>query len=78
MKIRRIFYRTVNDQGIVIHKLGHKNGKRHDYDIYKKDHPTTPKQVLNVYDLGYLGVEKDFLEQLSSIPNRNQRNLELS
>ena len=24
------------------------------------------KQVVNVYDLGYLGVEKDFPEQLSS------------
>ncbi len=36
----------------------------------------TPKQVLNVFDLGYLGVEKDFLEQLSSIPNRKKRNLQ--
>ena len=37
------------------------------YSIYKKNHPVTPsKQVLNVIDLGYLGVEKDFPEQLSS------------
>jgi hypothetical protein len=29
--------------------------------------PVTPsKQVVNVFDLGYLGVEKDFPEQLSS------------
>ena len=60
MKIRRIFYITVNDQGIVIHKLGHKNGKRHGYDIYKKDHPTTPKQVLNVYDSWIFGSGKGF------------------
>ena len=54
----------------------HKKGRRHDYDIYKKNHPVTPKQVVNVFDLGYLGVEKDFPEQLSSIPNRKKRNQE--
>ena len=37
-----------------------------------------PNQVVNVFDLGYFGVEKDFPEQLSSIPNRKKRNLELS
>ena len=48
------------------------------YWIYKENHPGTPKKVVNVFDLGYLGVETDFLEQLSSIPNRKKRNLELS
>ena len=48
-------------------KQTHKKGKRHDYDVYKNNHPVTPsKQVVNVIDLGYLGVEKDFPEQLSS------------
>ncbi len=32
---------------------------------YKENHPVTPKDVVNVVDLGYLGVEKDFPEQLS-------------
>lgn len=68
----------VNNQGIVIHKLGHKKGHRHDYDIYKENHPLIPKQVVNVFDLGYLGVQKDFPEQLSSMPNRKKRNLDLS
>ena len=69
----------VNNHGIIIHKLGYKKGRRHDYDIYKENHPGTPKKVVNVFDLGYLGVETDFLEQqLSSIPNRKKRNLELS
>ena len=63
----------VNNQGLIIHKTKHKKGKRHDYDIYKKNHPVTPKQVVNVFDLGYLGVEKDFPEQKSSIPNRKKR-----
>ena len=35
--------------------------------------------VVNVFDLGYLGIEKDFpAEQLSSLPDRKQRNLDLS
>ncbi len=36
------------------------------------------KQVLNVYDLGYLAVEMDFPDQLLFISNRRERNLELS
>jgi len=68
----------VNSQGIVIHKTNHKRGVRHDYGIYKKNHPVIPKEVINVFDLGYLGVEKDFPEQRSSIPNRKRRSHELS
>jgi hypothetical protein len=58
----------VNNRGYILHKANHhKKGQRHDYDFYKKNHPVTPsKQVVNVFDLGYLGVEKDFPEQLSS------------
>ena len=55
-----------------------KIGNRHDYDIYKRNHPVTPKQVVNVFDLGYLGVEKVFPEQMSSLPNKKKRNQELS
>jgi hypothetical protein len=47
------------------------------YSIYKKNHPVSPKEVVNVYDLGYLDVDKDFPEQKSSIPNRKKRNHEL-
>jgi len=54
----------VNNSDFIIHKVGYKKGKRHDYDIYKENHPATPKQVVNVFDLGYLGIEKDFPEQL--------------
>ncbi|HXT83731.1 MAG TPA: transposase family protein [Verrucomicrobiae bacterium] len=68
----------VNNQGIIIHKTRYKKGRKHDYDIYKENHPSTPKEVLNVFDFGYLGVETDFLEQLSSTSNRKKRNLELS
>ena len=68
----------VNNHGIIIHKTCYKKGKRHDYDIYKKDHPSTPKQVVNVLDLGYLGIETDFPEQLSALPCKKKRNLDLS
>ena len=36
----------------------------------------TPKQVVNVSDLGYLGIEKDFPEQLSALPYKKNRNQE--
>lgn len=68
----------VNNHGLIIHNLGYKKGRRHDYDIYKENRPATPKQVVNVFDLGYLGVENDFPELLSSIPQRKKRNLNLS
>ncbi|MER5176539.1 MAG: transposase family protein [Candidatus Nitrosocosmicus sp.] len=35
----------------------------------------TPKQVVvNVFDLGYLGVKIDFPEQMSSLPYKKKRN----
>jgi hypothetical protein len=68
----------VNNHGFIIHKVGYKKGRRHDYDIYKNNHPSTPKQVVNVIDLGYLGVEKDFPEQLSALPYKRKRDQILS
>ena len=68
----------VNDRGFIIHKTGHKKGSRHDYDIYKENRPATPKEILNVFDLGYLGVEKNYSEQLSALPHRKKRNQKLS
>ncbi len=43
----------VNNHGIIIHKTNHKKGHKHDYDIYKKNYPATPKEVVNVYDLTF-------------------------
>ena len=51
---------TVNNGGYIIHKVGYKKGRRHDYDVYKKNHPVIPKQVVNVVDLGYLGSRNGF------------------
>ncbi len=69
----------VNNRGYILHKANHhKKGRKHDYDVYKNNHPLTPTQVVNVLDLGYLGVEKDFPEQLSALPYKKKRNHELS
>jgi hypothetical protein len=68
----------VNNRGYVLHKANHKKGCRHDYDVYKKNHPVTPPKVVNVFDLGYLGIETDFPEQLSALPYKKKRRQELS
>ena len=66
----------VNNRGYILHKAAHEKGRRHDYAVYKKDRPITPTQVVTVVDLGYLGVEKDFPEQLSALPHKKKRNQE--
>ena len=63
----------VNNRGYILHKANHKKGRRHDYDVYKKNYPVTPPKVVNVLDLGHLGVEKDFPEQLSALPCKKKR-----
>ncbi len=69
---------TINNRGYILHKGAYKKGRKHDYDVYKKNHPVIPKEVVNVVDLGYLGVETDFPEQLSALPYKKKRNQELS
>jgi len=69
----------INNRGFILHKTAHKKGHRHDYDVYKKNRPLTPKQVVNVVDLGYIGIENDYPDQISSLPKRKKnRNLQLS
>ncbi|MFZ0514565.1 MAG: hypothetical protein WAM14_23375 [Candidatus Nitrosopolaris sp.] len=46
-----------NRKGLILHKTGYKNGRQHDY-IYKHEHPLTPKDVENVFDLGYLDAKR--------------------
>ena len=70
----------VNNHGLIIHKLGHKKGRRDMIMISIKriSSCVTPKEVFNVFDLGYLGVEKDHSHQKSSLPYRKKRNHESS
>lgn len=49
----------VKKKGIILHKSNkYKKGRQHDYSIYKDEHPITPSQVENYFDLGYHGIEK--------------------
>jgi hypothetical protein len=41
----------VNNHGYILHKIGYKKGKRHDYDIYEITHLFQKRS--NVFDLGY-------------------------
>ncbi|ALI34656.1 hypothetical protein NMY3_00443 [Candidatus Nitrosocosmicus oleophilus] len=53
-------------------------GRRHDYRIYKKNHPDLPTDIMSMYDLGFLDVEKDFLEQESLLPIKKEKDHELT
>ncbi len=69
----------VNSEGKILHKSNkHKKGRQHDYSVYKDEHPTTPPQVENYYDLGYYGVEKDFPDVKVVLPIKKKRNIELT
>jgi len=68
----------VNTEGLILHKTGHSNGRKHDYEIYKHNHPITPSQVENIVDLGYLGIQKDYPRVKSALPIRRKKNTLLS
>ncbi len=69
----------VNNHGYIIHKANNrKKGRRHDYILkYNKNRPVTPKDVVNVFVLGYLGVKKDYSQQKSSLTCKKKKNHEL-
>jgi len=69
---------TINLTGEIIHKPPHSPGRRNDYAIYKIKHPVLPKELMIFYDLGYLGVEKDFPKQISILPYKRKKGKELT
>lgn len=70
---------TANQYGLIVYKTKHKQrGRRHDYRIYKKNRPELPDEVTSMYDLGFLGVEKDFPEQKSLLPIKKEKDHELT
>ena len=68
----------VNSDGTILHKTSHDRGRIHDYEIFKNKHPTTPLQVENILDLGYLGVKDDFPTVKYVLPFKKKRKSELS
>lgn len=70
---------TANQKGLITYKTKHKQrGRKHDYRIYKKNHPKLPKEVTSMFDLGFLGVEDDYPKQKSSLPIKKKKGCELS
>ena len=70
----------VNKKGTILHKSNqhNKKGRKHDYYVYKDEHPLTPPQVKNYFDLGYKGIEKDFPDLKAILPVKKKRNIELT
>ena len=64
---------TVNKEGLIVHKTNHARGRRHDYNIFKSNHPALPKGVRPGVDLGYDGIQKDFKEMNPIIPFKRRR-----
>ncbi len=70
---------TANQKGLLIYKTKRRQrGRRHDYRVYKKNHPDLPKDVTSMFDLGFLGVEKDYPQQRSSLPIKKEKGCELT
>ncbi len=68
---------TVNEKGLIIHRTNHARGRRHDYAVFKRNHPELPQGVRPGVDLGYDGIQNDFPELNALIPfkRRNGRKL---
>jgi hypothetical protein len=69
----------VNKKGVILHKTKHRNGKKHDYDLFKKNGPPPipPKVELGV-DLGYFGIEEDYPDLNVKIPVKKPKGKELT
>jgi hypothetical protein len=64
---------TVNSKGLIIHKTPHARGRRHDYDVFKTNHPRVPLEVNLNLDLGYKGVKKDYPKLNANTPYKRGR-----
>jgi hypothetical protein len=69
----------VNKKGLILHKTEHRNGKTHDYELFKKTGPPpAPPDVEIGVDKGYQGIEKDYPHLKVKIPVKKKKNQELS
>jgi len=69
---------TINLNGEIIHKPPHSSGRRNDFAILKIKHPVLSEDIMVFYDLGYLGVEKNFPKQISVLPYKRKEGKELT
>lgn len=69
----------VNKKGVILHKTKHRNGKKHDYHLFKeKGPPSIAPEVEVGVDLGYLGIEKDYPDMNVNIPVKKPKGKELT
>jgi len=59
---------TVNANGLIVHRTNHARGRRHDYAVFKRNHPSLPEGVRPMVDLGYNGIQNDFPELEPMVP----------
>lgn len=65
----------VNKKGEILYKSDHhKEGRQHDYMVYKEEHLQTPQDVKKYLDLGYVGIERDFPSANAVLPIKKKRN----
>jgi hypothetical protein len=70
---------TANQNGLIVYKSKHRQrGRKHDYKVYKDNHPELPEDIERMYDLGFLGVEKDYSQQRSSLPIKKEKGCQLT
>lgn len=66
---------AANQNGLIVYKSKHRQrGRKHDYKVYKDNHPELPEDIERMYDLGFRGVQKDYPEQKSTLPIKKKRN----
>jgi hypothetical protein len=70
---------TTNQKGLIIYKIKHRRiEKKHDYKVYKDNHPKLPEDLVSLFDLGFPGVEREYPEQRSLLPVKKEKDCELT
>ena len=69
---------VVNTGGLIVHKTKHVRGRKHDYDVYKKDTPSMPPEIKIEGDLGYQGMKKDFPDRKTKLPVKKKKGKSLT
>lgn len=69
---------VVNKNGIILDNSKHREGKKHDYSIFKEQTPKIPKDVVLGGDLGYEGMRKDYPEMKTKIPYKKPKSRKLN
>ncbi len=68
----------MNQKDLIIYKTKRRQtGRKHDYNAYTSNHPDIPKDVVSMFDLGFLGVEDEYPEQRSCLPFKKEKDCEL-